>query len=81
MRQIGETKRGYWRCVDSFDRDWDIPRIGISISIVDDPQSGRILTGLGFPKTRHAQPALTRMRNLEEYRNASRKIQQWLGIR
>jgi hypothetical protein len=50
MRQIGETKRGYWRWVDSFDRDWDIPRIGISISIVDDPQSGRILTGLGFPK-------------------------------
>ena len=81
MRQIGETKRGYWRWVDSFDRDWDIPRIGISISIVDDPQSGRILTGLGFPKTEHAQAALTRMRNLEEYRNASRKIQQWLGIR
>jgi hypothetical protein len=51
MRQIGVTNRAYWRWAIGIDRDWDIPKIGISISIVDDPQPVRILTGLGFRKT------------------------------
>jgi len=67
MRQIGETKRAYWRWGPSFDRDWDIPKVGISIAFVDNPQSGRIYMGLGFPETEHSQAVLTRNSAQEDY--------------
>jgi hypothetical protein len=68
MRQLGEAKRAFWRWGDMFDRDWDIPKIGVSISNQDKPQSGRIYMGLGFPETEHARAARSRLTALDHYR-------------
>ena len=67
MRQVGEAKRAYWRWGDLFDRDWDVPKVGVSISFEDNPQSGRIYSGLGFPDTPHSLAAQGRMADLDEY--------------
>lgn len=68
MRQIYETNRAYWRRGDSFDPDWDVPKIGISISFKDNPQRGRISMGVDFPETQHSQAILNRIKELERYR-------------
>jgi len=68
MRQVGETKRAYWRWGDLFDLDWDVPKVGVSISFDDNPQSGRIYMGLGFPDTPHSLAVQDRMAELAKYR-------------
>jgi predicted acylesterase/phospholipase RssA len=67
MRQVGEAKRAYWRWGDLFDRDWDVPKVGVSISFDDNPQSGRIYSGLGFPDTPHSRAAKDRMADFGDY--------------
>lgn len=67
MRQIGESQRSFWRWGDQFDRDWDTPRVGVSISFQDNPQGGRIYGSLG-PETDYMKTNfLRRLSSWDEY--------------
>jgi hypothetical protein len=74
LRGIGDTTRAYWRWGDLFDRDWDIPKVQVSISFVDNPRAGRISMGINLRDTEHGRTVSDRMKDADEYWDELPKI-------
>ena len=67
LKHIKEYERVYWRWGDNFDRDWDIPKVCVSINFRDKPQASRISTGLDLPRSEHAEVIVARSKAWSDY--------------
>jgi predicted acylesterase/phospholipase RssA len=74
IREIGVAKRAYCRWGDKFDRDWDIPKVAVSISFQDNPQAGRLYSNWKIPRTRHGEPFRDRAQAWDKYLKANPRL-------